>query len=106
MELENQKKESSQLKEEAVDSIIMEPNSEKFEVELSDEEKLRVEEVKSLVEAESLDPTTSMNILINAVQLAFDSDIFNDLDRYLIAKSLNCFKSFVDRGEDITLKVA
>jgi hypothetical protein len=73
---------------------------------MSEEEKLRLEEVKALVEAESLDPTTSMNIIINAVQVTFDSDMYNDLDRYLIAKSLNCFKSYVDKGEDIVLKVS
>jgi hypothetical protein len=92
-------------KEEVVDSIGMEPNI-SARVELSEEEKDRMEEVKSLVEAESLDPTTSMNILVNAVQLAFDSELFNDLDRYLIAKSLNCFKDFVEKGEDIVLKVS
>lgn len=90
--------------QETVKPLGMEPNQ-KIEVELSDEEKARMEEVRELVEAESLDPTTSMNIIINAVQLAFDSELFNDLDRYLIAKSLNCFKSFVDQGEDIVLKV-
>lgn len=90
--------------EEIVNSIGIEPN-ETAKVELSDEEKVRMEEVKALVEAETLDPTTSMNILVNAVQLAFDSELFNDLDRYLIAKSLNCFKAFVDSGEDIVLKV-
>jgi hypothetical protein len=95
---------SEKSKEETVDSISMEPNN--IQVELSEEEQTRMEEVKSLVEAESLDPTTSMNILINAVQLAFDSDVFNDLDRYLIAKSLNCFKSYVEKGEDILLKVS
>ncbi len=96
---------SENVNEETIQSLGMEPN-EKIPVELSDEEKARMEEVKSLVEAEKLDPTTSMNILINAVQLAFDSDVFNDLDRYLIAKSLNCFKSYVDNGEDILLKVS
>jgi len=96
---------SENVVDETVSSISMEPNS-SVKVELSEEEKERMEEVKSLVEAESLDPTTSMNILINAVQLSFDSELFNDLDRYLIAKSLNCFKSYVDKGEDILLKVA
>lgn len=96
---------SENVVDETVSSISMEPNS-SVQVELSEEEKERMEEVKSLVEAESLDPTTSMNILINAVQLSFDSELFNDLDRYLIAKSLNCFKSYVDKGEDILLKVA
>jgi hypothetical protein len=95
---------SAETKEETVGSVSMEPNN--IQVELSEEEQARMDEVKSLVEAETLDPTTSMNILINAVQLAFDSEVYNDLDRYLIAKSLNCFKSHVDKGEDILLKVA
>jgi len=94
----------SEIKDETVGAISMEPNANIQE--LSEEEKARMEEVKSLVEAESLDPTTSMNILINAVQLSFDSELFNDLDRYLIAKSLNCFKSYVEKGEDIILKVS
>lgn len=97
-------KDNQKKNEEIVESISMEPNNQ-INVELSDEEKERVEEVKALVEAETLDPTTSMNIIINAVQVAFDTELFNDLDRYLIAKSLNCFKSFVDAGEDILLKV-
>jgi hypothetical protein len=96
---------SKNTNEETIQSIGMEPND-RINVELTDEEKARMEEVKSLVEAEKLDPTTSMNILINAVQLAFDSEVYNDLDRYLIAKSLNCFKGYVDSGEDIVLKVA
>jgi hypothetical protein len=65
-----------------------------------------MEEIKELVDAESLDPTTSMNIIINAVQACFDSEMFNDLDRYLIAKSLNCFKGYVERGEDLVIKVS
>jgi len=84
-----------------VESLGMEPNK----TELTNEEKLRMEEIKELVDAEKLDPTTSMNIIINAVQACFDSDLFNDLDRYLIAKSLNCFKEHVERGEDVVIKV-
>ncbi len=95
---------TSEIKEEKIESVGLEPNQ-KIQVELSDEEKQRVEEVKALVEAESLEPTTAMNIIINAVQVAFDSDIFNDLDKYLIAKSLNTFKEYVDKGEDVILKV-
>lgn len=100
----NTDKNSVTANDETVESISMEPNTQK--VELSPEEKERMDEIKSLVESESLDPTTSMNILINAVQLAFDSELFNDLDRYLIAKSLSCFKTHVDKGEDIILKVS
>ena len=85
-------------------SVGIEPGQ-KMQVDLSEEEKLRMEEVKALVDAESIEPTTAMNILINAVQVAFDSEMFNDLDKYLIAKSLNSFKEYVDKGEDIVLKV-
>lgn len=87
-----------------VDSVGIEPGQ-KMQVDLSEEEKLRMEEVKALVDAESIEPTTAMNIIINAVQVAFDSEMFNDLDKYLIAKSLNSFKEYVDKGEDIVLKV-
>lgn len=96
--------EEMESKEETVGSMTMEPND-NTPVELSEEEKVRMEEIKGLVEAESLDPTTSINILINAVQVAFDSELYNDLDRYLIAKSLNCFKDHVEKGEDVVIKV-
>jgi hypothetical protein len=87
--------------EETVGSVSMEPNP---SLEPSAEEQERMAEVKSLIDAESLDPTTSMNIIINAVQVAFNTETFNDLDRYLIAKSLDCFKSYVDKGEDLVIK--
>jgi hypothetical protein len=100
----NTEKISEQPQDETVGSMTMEPND-KAPVELSEEEKVRMDEIKALVEAETLDPTTSINILINAVQVAFDSELYNDLDRYLIAKSLNCFKDYVEKGEDVVIKV-
>jgi hypothetical protein len=72
---------------------------------ISPEEQEGMDEINELVNAEKLDPTTSMNILINAVQVSYDKDHFNDLDRYLIAKALTCFKEFVDSGEDFTINV-
>lgn len=96
--------ENIQENDTTIESISMEPNP-NAKVEISEEDKLRLEEVKALVDAESIEPTTAMNIIINAVQVAFDSDMFNDLDKYLIAKSLNSFKGYVERGEDIVLKV-
>jgi hypothetical protein len=100
----NTEKISEQPQDETVGSMTMEPND-KAPVELSEEEKVRMDEIKALVEAETLDTTTSLNILINAVQVAFDSELYNDLDRYLIAKSLNCFKDYVEKGEDVVIKV-
>jgi len=72
---------------------------------LSMEEQERMDEINELIKAEKLDPTTSMNILINAVQVSYDKEHFNDLDRYLIAKALTCFKDYVDAGEDFTINV-
>ena len=82
----------------------MEPQAEAPE--LSPEEQERINEINELIQAEKLDPTTSMNILINAVQVSFDKPHFNDLDRYLIGKALNCFKEKVDAGENFTINVA
>jgi len=74
--------------------------------EMTPEQQARIDEVNKLIKAEKLDPTTSINIIINAVQVSYDKDHFNDLDRYLIAKALTCFKEFVDKGEDFTIKVS
>ena len=71
---------------------------------LTEEEKERIDEINDLLKAEKLDTTTAMNILINAVQVSYDKEHFNDLDRYLIAKSLTTFKDFADRQEDIVIK--
>jgi hypothetical protein len=73
---------------------------------LTEEEKERYDEINELIKSEKLDPTTSLNILINAVQVSYDKEHFNDLDRYLIAKSLSCFKSHSESGEDIVIKVS
>lgn len=71
---------------------------------LTDEEKARIDEINDLIKAEKIDPTTAINILINAVQVSYDKEHFNDLDRYLIAKSLTTFKDLADKGEDIVIK--
>ncbi len=74
------------------------------ESKLTDEEKERMEEIKELIRAENFDTTTAMNILVNAVQVSYDKKHFNDLDRYLIVKSLTTFKLIADKGEDIIIK--
>lgn len=65
----------------------------------------KVKEIEEIVKAEKIEPTTALNILINAIQVTFDSEQFNELDKYLIAKSLNCFKEYVDAGENFLIKV-
>lgn len=71
---------------------------------LSDEEKERIDEINDLLKAETLDTTTAMNILVNAVQVSYDKKHFNDLDRYLIVKALTTFKLIADKQEDIIIK--
>jgi len=72
---------------------------------LSDEDKARYDEINEIIKTEKLDPTTAINILINAVQVSYDKEHFNDLDRFLIAKSLSSLKSYSEAGEDIVIKV-
>ena len=64
-----------------------------------------VNEINELIKMEKFDATTAINILINAVQASYDKEHFNDLDRYLIAKALTCFKEASDGGNDIVIKV-
>jgi hypothetical protein len=65
----------------------------------------KIKEIEEIVQAEQIEPTTALNILINAVQVTFESEKFNDLDKFLIAKALTCFKSYVDSGENFIIKV-
>jgi hypothetical protein len=65
----------------------------------------KVKEIEEIVKSEKIEPTTALNILINAIQVTFDSEDFNELDKYLIVKSLNCFKEYVDAGENFMIKV-
>jgi hypothetical protein len=65
----------------------------------------KIKEIEEIVQAEKIEPTTALNILINAVQVTFESEKFNDLDKFLIAKALTCFKSYVDSGENFIIKV-
>ena len=57
--------------------------------------------INDAIESERLDLTTSINILINAVQSNYDS--FSELDKFLISKSLSTFKSYADSKEDIVI---
>jgi hypothetical protein len=58
--------------------------------------------INDAIESERLDLSTSINILINAVQANYDR--FSDLDKFLISKSLSTFKSYADSKEDIVIK--
>ena len=80
-------------------------NIEVNESEKNEDYQSKVKEIEKIVTAESIEPTTALNILINAVQVTFESEKFNDLDKFLIAKALTCFKSYVDSGENFIIKV-
>ena len=62
------------------------------------------EEISNIINSEKLDIRTAMNILINAIQVSYDKEHFNDFDRYLINKSLTTFKHYADSKEDIVIK--
>lgn len=58
--------------------------------------------INDAIESERLDLTTSLNILINAVQVNYDS--FSELDKFLICKSLSTFKYYAESKQDIVIK--
>jgi hypothetical protein len=80
-------------------------NNEATELENDPKYQERIKEIEEIVKAEKIEPTTALNILINAVQVTFESNYFNDLDKFLIAKALTCFKEYVDSGENFMIKV-
>jgi hypothetical protein len=104
--MENSTEQSNEILDES--PIVESPDENvDFDYEsLTQEEKERYDEINELIKAEKLEPTTAINILINAVQVSYDKEHFNDLDRYLISKSLSCLKSYSDSGEDIVIKVS
>jgi hypothetical protein len=79
---------------------------ENIENNLTEEELELQQEVLEILNTEYLEPTISVNILINAVQTAFEHDCYTDTDRQLIVKSLQSLKRFIDLGEDFTIKVS
>jgi len=64
----------------------------------------KLQEVKNIIEKD-IDPTTALNILISAVQSSFDKPHFNDLDRALIAKALDCLEEKFTKGKNFMIKV-
>lgn len=58
--------------------------------------------VENIINSERIDIELSLNILINAVQSKYDE--FNDIDKYLIGKSLSTFLSYYKSKEDIVIK--
>jgi hypothetical protein len=84
---------------------IKNPESVEQQIEIDAETQARIDEVNKIIEAETIEPTVAINIIVNAVQVSFDKEHFNDLDRYLISKALSCLKEKIDAGEDFVIKV-
>ena len=74
--------------------------------ELTPEMKAQIAEIKEILDTPQIEPTMAINIIINAVQVCYDTTgIFNELDKALISKALNCFQDKVNKKEDFTIKV-
>ena len=76
-----------------------------FHMEIDPEEMARIDEINEILQSEEVEPNIALNILINAVQICYDNEVFNELDKYLIAKAFDCFQKHVDRNEDMVIKV-
>lgn len=67
---------------------------------------MQMEEIKEILNTPVINTTMALNIIINAVQVCYDNaDIFNDLDRALIAKALESFREQVSKNEDFVIKI-
>ena len=58
--------------------------------------------LNEIISSERIDVETALNLLINAVQTKYED--FNDIDKYLIGKSLSTFLSYYESKEDIVIK--
>jgi hypothetical protein len=78
----------------------------KPEIDITPDMQKQMEEIKEILNTPVINTTMALNIIINAVQVCYDNaDIFNDLDRALIAKALEAFKEQVKNNEDFTIKI-
>ena len=64
----------------------------------------KVEQINQLLQS-PMDATTALNFMIKAVQTAYTSEAFNDVDRAILSKCFSVFKEKIDAGEDFTIKV-
>ena len=73
---------------------------------ISPEMQQQMDEINKILNTPIIDTTMALNIIINAVQICYEkSDIFNDLDKALIAKALNSFQEKIKLGNDFLIKV-
>jgi hypothetical protein len=78
----------------------------KPEIQITPDMEKQMEEIKEILNTPVINTTMALNIIINAVQVCYENaDVFNDLDRALIAKALESFKEQVKKNEDFLIKI-
>lgn len=81
-------------------------NQELTQEELTPELQAQMDEINTLLSQPQIEPTQALNIIINAVQVCYGSEIFNELDKALISKALNCFQDKIEKNENFEIKVS
>jgi hypothetical protein len=61
------------------------------------------EMIQDLLNSETIEDTTCINIIINAVGITLESDLLTELDRALILKALFSLNQKIEKGEDIII---
>ena len=74
-------------------------------VDVTPEMQQQIDEINEIINADMIDPTTALNILINVAQVSFDQEHLTDLDRHLITKAFMCIQDKIDKGENFEIKI-
>ena len=61
------------------------------------------EMIRDLLNSDTIEDTTCINIIINAVGITLESDLLTELDRALILKALFSLNQKIEKGEDIII---
>ena len=59
--------------------------------------------IQDLLNSDTIEDTTCINIIINAVGITLESDLLTELDRALILKALFSLNQKIEKGEDIII---
>jgi hypothetical protein len=61
------------------------------------------EMIQDLLNSDTIEDTTCINIIINAVGITLESDLLTELDRALVLKALFSLNQKIEKGEDIII---
>ena len=73
--------------------------------EVTPELQSQMNEIQALLNKPQIEPTQALNIIVNAVQVCYNNEIFNDLDKALISKALSSFQDKIEKNENFEIKV-